>query len=186
MTMRTSVRTWRLGTKRLPDSIAKRGRIRKIDLPDVAAHVLDRQHASTGEIIHFAIGERPDVIGAKALFLWPVPTSDGTLDFIYDRRPRNLRHSGHAAGDIAGSVTVASGSAALTGTSTAFTASMDGAILRFGTTSVRPDWEYGDNPYVEQRAIRSVNAADGAGDGRSGCGVRRAHTKLLLASGVES
>ena len=125
---------------------------------------LDRQHASTGEIIHFAIGERPDVLGAKALFVWPALTSDATLDFIYDRRPRNLRHSGiRAAGDVAGTVTVAASSTLVTGTGSSFTSSMDGAILRFGTATVRPDWEYGDNPYVEQRSIRSVNSADGVG-----------------------
>ena len=123
---------------------------------------LDRQSYSTGNISRYAIGERPDVHGDKAIFVWPTPAAAASLDFIYIRRPRALRHCGHKAGDIAGTVTVASGSADVTGTSSTFASTMQGALLRFGTASVRGDWEFGDNPYAEQQTIRTANATSGA------------------------
>lgn len=123
---------------------------------------MDRLVPSTGNIIHFAVAGRPDTYGLKAIFVWPAASSDATLDFIYDRRPRNLRYSGHEADDYAGTVTVSADSTSVTGTSSAFATSMEGAILRFGTTAKRPDWEYGDQPYKEQRSIRVVNSASGA------------------------
>lgn len=120
---------------------------------------LDRQTQSSGSITHYAVAERPDAHGYKAIFVWPTPGSAASMDFIYIRRPRALRHCGHATGDIAGLVTVSSGSTALTGASSTFIASMQGALIRFGTTSVRGDWEFGDNPYVEQQTIRAVGSA---------------------------
>lgn len=123
---------------------------------------LDRLSSSSGNVSCYAIGERPDTYGYKALFVWPVVSSNATLDLIINRQARTLRHSGHAPGDIAGTVTVAAGSASLTGNSSSFVSSMEGAILRFGTSTMRPDWEYGDNMYKEQRSIRTVNAATGA------------------------
>ena len=122
---------------------------------------LDRLAPSTGSIVHFAIGQRADTYGYKALYTWPAASSDATLDFIYYRRPRNLRHSGHESVDYTGTISVTSGSPTVTGTSTSFATSMNGAVIRFGTSSVRPDWEYGDNPYKEQRSIRSVNSTTG-------------------------
>ncbi len=123
---------------------------------------LDRQSYSSGNISCYAIGERPDVHGDMAIFPWPTAAAAASLDFIYIRRPRALRHCGHKPGDIAGTVTVAADSTALTGTNSTFVSSMQGALLRFGTTSVRGDWEFGDNPYTEQRTIRAVNATNGA------------------------
>ena len=123
----------------------------------------DRLSPSSGHVSCYAVGERPDVYGGlKALFVWPAVSSDATLDIIINRQARTLRHSGHAAGDYAGTVTVSAGSANVTGNSSTFVSSMEGAILRFGTTSVRPDWEYGDNMFKEQRSIRTVSSADGA------------------------
>lgn len=121
-----------------------------------------RSDWTTGDIRYYTIGEAEGIYGSLALYVYPPSSSDETLDFPYVRRPRELRHSGKAANDYAGTITVTAGSTAITGSSTSFAATMEGAILRLSSSSTKPtDWT-GSNPRMEERAIASVTSTTAA------------------------
>jgi len=123
---------------------------------------LDRYESSTGTAIqYYCIAEAPDLYDQLALFIWPQLTKQKTIDFVYIRNPRPLRYSGYtAASDYAGTVDVTANSAAVTGTDTAFADEMEGAIFRIGShSSEAPTGLFGDQPYVEERAISTYASA---------------------------
>jgi hypothetical protein len=121
---------------------------------------LDKYHSSSGDILLYYIGECPDVHDRKALFIWPQMDSQRVVDFVYRRRPRELRYSGYASGDYAGTIAVTAGSAVVTGTSTSFASTMAGSILRIGTSATnRPTGLHGEYPYAEERSIASYSTS---------------------------
>lgn len=127
-----------------------------------------RYHDDIGEILYHAIAETPDVYGRMALYVWPPSAADATLDYIYTRRPRGLRFSGHDAGDWAGTVSVAYGSSGAVGAGTAFDEEQAGSILRIGRDANRPTGYTGEHPFALERAIKVVaDAAHLAMDGAS-------------------
>lgn len=118
---------------------------------------LYRNEYSTGKPQYYCIAEVPDLYGSLGICLYPVKTESATLDYIYTRRPRRLRHTGHDANDYVGTIAVTAGSATVTGTNTAFNDTMLGAILRIGTDNThRPTGLEGKYPFIEERSISAI------------------------------
>jgi hypothetical protein len=117
---------------------------------------LYRFDANTGDILYHAIGEVPDVYDRLALYTWPPSADDKTLDFLYTRRPRELRYSGHEDNDWAGTVSTSYGSEDLVGSGSAFESDMAGAILRTSRDANRPTGRSGAYPWTEERSIKTV------------------------------
>ena len=120
----------------------------------------DRYQSTAAEIRYNCVAEVPDVYDRKALFIYPQNEAQRTADFIYQRRSRELRYSGHEANDYVGTVAVTSGSADVVGTSTVFNAKHVGSIIWIGTDGTNtPTGLVGAYPYGEQRSILSVTDA---------------------------
>ncbi len=117
---------------------------------------LDRYNSNSGDILYYAIGEVPDLYNRKALYIYPQMETTRTLDFLYLRRPREMRFTGHDANDFVGTIAVTAGSETVTGTSTAFSSDHIGSILRIGTGTDRPTGRFGLIPYAEERSIVAV------------------------------
>jgi hypothetical protein len=128
-----------------------------VSLEEIAE--LLRTDSTTGDIRYYSIGAAEGIYGNLALYVWPPSGTTETLDFVYRRRPRELRHSGKASNDYVGNITVTGNSATITGASTAFSETMEGAIIRLSSTSTRPTDFSGSNPRVEERAIASYTSA---------------------------
>jgi len=117
---------------------------------------LDRYREDTGNVKYYSIGSAQGLYGSMALSVFPPSNATETLDFVYKKRQRDLRYTGHDGGDYAGTLSVSQDSAAVTGASTSFTSGMVGSILRLGDTSNRPTGLDGLYPWKEQRAISAV------------------------------
>lgn len=93
-----------------------------------------------------------DTPGRFAMLVSPYPDSARTIDFVYQRRLRNVRY------DIeeAGTVSVTSGQAAVTGVSTKFRSDMVGSYIRFSRDAVRPTGAEGVNPTPFESKITAV------------------------------
>lgn len=118
---------------------------------------------TTGAIQYYAIGERPNVPGQLAIFIWPLADASEPLDFTYQRRPRELQYAGRDAADSTGTVTLVSGSSDISGTDTLFEPDMVGAMLRVSRNSMLPTGRYGLNRFSEQLQIRSYTSATSIG-----------------------
>ncbi len=123
-----------------------------------------RYYSDTGDPRYYCIRGVEDLYGSAGLYLWPPTDEDQTLDFIYQRRMRPVRYWGIAAPDYQGTITVTAGSAAVTGSGTAFDAKMVGSILRIGANTNKPTGLAGEQgrtfaPYAEQRAIVGYTSA---------------------------
>lgn len=118
-----------------------------------------RRNYSTDRPRWYAIAEAPDLLGSLAIYLWPVKSEAGTLDYVISRRPRRLQHSGYSPRDYAGTIDVTAGSATVSGTGTSFSDSMLGAVIRIGSdTTHRPTGLEGDYPFVEERSVSAVGS----------------------------
>lgn len=104
---------------------------------------------------YFTITGDPKANGGLAVRFSPPPDRLYNMDFVYQRRPRPLRVSDYSTG----TVTVSSGSASVTGSSTAWTQAMVGAVIRFGTTAAVPDTFGSANQYVFEAVVKSVTSA---------------------------
>jgi hypothetical protein len=115
---------------------------------------LDRHDHTTGTPQKYCVRAVEDLLGQMAIYLYPVADAASTLDFIYRRRPRDIRFMGANAADYQGTVAVTAGSAVVTGTGTAFSSLVPGAVMRIGTSAtLRPTDKYGTAPWVEERSI---------------------------------
>ena len=138
--------SWRLGEKITMSQMLARNRF----------------HSSDGKIINYAIGEVPDVYGRLGLFVYPACVVEAdTIDFMYRRRPRELVYSGHEEADAIGTIAVTAGSAAVTGTTTAFESGHVNSLLRISSNANRPTGRRGLNRYAEERSILAVGSAAG-------------------------
>jgi hypothetical protein len=120
---------------------------------------------SSGDVNYFCVGPTQDQYGSLALYLHPYSNTTEPIDFLYRRRLRDLRYSGHdSAKDFAGTISVTADSApvglTVSGSSTAFESGMVGSILRISSSTSKPTGLEGDNPWVEQRVIASVTDSD--------------------------
>jgi hypothetical protein len=91
-----------------------------------------------------------------ALRIIGYPVTVESLDFTYRRASRTLRISGHEASARQGTISAAG--TTVTGTGTAFTASMVGSVLRVGGADY-PQSLSGISPYVAESRITAVASA---------------------------
>ncbi len=118
---------------------------------------LHRYRDTTGSIRRYTVMEVPDLLGTLGLFIEPPSDSSETCDFVFKRRPRSLRYSGHELVDFAGTIAVTAGAKTVTGTTTSFLADHVGSILRISSSTTKPTGPEGSNPYVEERSIQTVD-----------------------------
>lgn len=85
------------------------------------------------------------------------PVEVETLDFTYRRVPRVLRLSGHEESARQGTVTISGTS--VSGSGTAFNASMVGSVIRVGDATTVPAGLGSMNPYLHEAKIVSVSSA---------------------------
>jgi len=128
-----------------------------VDLNDlIATFVYD----SPDTAWQFTIRGDPANPGRMAIILVPAPSTVRTYQYSYFRVAHPLRNESVADG----TVTIASGSTAVSGTGTAFDSSMAGSVFRIGTTTAIPVGLAGSSlansgPFVEQHIIESVTDA---------------------------
>lgn len=121
---------------------------------------LDRYSSSTGAPRCYTIMGVPDLHGSLGLFIHPASDQIGNLDYIYRRRARQMRYSGHAAAESVGTVTYAAGSNAVVGSSTLFNERMIGSVIRLGFDGTNiPSGVGGLYPFAEERIVASVGSA---------------------------
>ena len=115
---------------------------------------------SGGTIRYFSVGPVPDLHGVYGLYLHPYSDTTRPIDFMYKRKPRDLRYVGIDSSEGPGTITATAGSAAISGSSTAFTADHEGSLLRIGTSTTKiPTGLDGLSPYSEQRSIATYSSA---------------------------
>jgi hypothetical protein len=130
----------------------------QIGMAEMTAY--QRNHNSTGTIRYYAIGERPNSPAEKALYVWPFAPTTETLDFTFQRRPRELLYTGHDAADMVGTITVIANTNTITGVSTTFDSEMVGALVLVGRdASSVPTGRYGLNRFSEQLRVQSYTSA---------------------------
>ncbi len=110
---------------------------------------------SSGMPSSYAFGFDPDYPGRIAIRFWQAPDAAYKYDFAYQRRPPAIQTFDYSDG----TVSMTSGSAVVTGSGTAFTPAMEGAVFRIGTTSDKPTDFSGLYPFVFQSRIRSVDSS---------------------------
>ena len=116
---------------------------------------LDRHDHTTGTPRKYCIRAVEDLLGQVGFYVYPASDAVGTLDFIYRRRGRDIRFTGMNAADYQGTVAVTAGSATVTGTGTAFSSLVPGAVMRIAANATKPTAMIGSNPWVEERSIAS-------------------------------
>ncbi len=131
-------------------------------LPMADLHAYTRYDDNTGDARYYSVGPVPDLHGIMGLYVHPASDTAKTLDFLFKRKPRQLRYTGKDENDKAGTITMTSGSTALTGSGTAFASTHVGSIIRTAGNSTLPTGIEGDNPWVEQRSIVAVASATSA------------------------
>lgn len=147
--------------------------------PDEAMK-LERVSNSSGEPYHWTILPDPYTNG-WALKLVGYPTDQETIDFSYRRTARPLRLSGHEANSRVG--TIARTGTAITGTSTQFTASMVGSVLRVGDTTNIPSTLSSLTPYVSETKIASYTSATSVATDATG--TIASSTKYLVTDPID-
>ena len=120
----------------------------------------DKYRESTGDVRYYSIGRAQDQYGRMAIYVHPASDTTERIDFIYKKRPRDLRYSGHNAAEFAGTIEVTAGSPTVTGTETSFESGMAGSILRISANTDKPTGLEGTNAWAEQRVIKSVTDPD--------------------------
>lgn len=114
---------------------------------------LDRYRSTSGDIRAFCVRAVEDLHGSHGLYLHPAADEAKTVDYIYQRRGRELRYTGHDPAETAGTISV-SAAGAVTGTGTTFDSKMEGAVLRIGIDGTNaPTGLDGLYPYSDQRII---------------------------------
>lgn len=118
---------------------------------------MNRWEFGTGDVYYYTIMSAPGIYGTQALFVYnPVSTAE-TYDFIYRRKPRQLRYTGERTADSAGTIAVTADSTTVTGTDTSFDVNNHpGSLILIGDSATAPTGWEGDTPYMEKRAIRTV------------------------------
>lgn len=118
---------------------------------------LDRYRDESGDMRYFCVREVPDLMGTMGLYMHPPADAADTIDFIYQRHPRQLRYTGHDTAETQGTITVTAASAAVVGSGTAFASKMVGAALRVGTDATyTPTGLDGVHPFDDERIVKSV------------------------------
>jgi hypothetical protein len=119
-----------------------------------------RRFLSRQRIIHtpaaphtYVIMGDPRYFGTLSVRFFPPPDQAYTMEFIYQRRPRQLNRDEYKSGNV----TVAQNQATVTGSGTSWTTDMVGSVFRVGTSDY-PTGIVGLNPYQAERVILAVNS----------------------------
>jgi hypothetical protein len=91
-------------------------------------------------------------LGRLCVGFHPYPDIQKTIDFMYQRRPRGLKHECYGTG----TVSVTANSMVVTGNGTTFDSSMQGSVLRIGTATEKPTSWIGEFPPVQELQISQV------------------------------
>lgn len=113
----------------------------------------------TGTPRYYTIAPAQGIYGRMALRVSPMPTTATALDFIMRRQPRQLRHTGKDANDFVGTISSELESTTITGSGTAFSSTMEGAIFRANLSSSTTDYPTGlegKNPAGVECSVISV------------------------------
>lgn len=122
----------------------------------------DTFNDASSEPRYYTIMPLQDAYGTLGLYLSYATDTTTPMNFIYKRRPRSIRYSGHEAADYAGSITTTNGSTSVVGAGTSFSSSHAGSIIRISSsTASRPTGMEGLQPFDDQRSIVSVESALG-------------------------
>ena len=144
---------------------------------------LDRYRQTSGSIRSFCVREVADLHGSLGLYIHPPSDAAQTLDFMYQRRGRVLRYTGHDAAERAGTISVTSGGA-VTGTGTSFDDLMAGAVMRIGMDGTNnPTSLDGLYPYSDERIVASVT--DGTHIVLDGTTTARNSVKYIITDPVD-
>ncbi len=122
---------------------------------------LERQRRQGGYPFRWTIMSSENRAGEYVIRVYGYPTiaPSESLDFLYQRTMRPLVHTGADAVDYTGTISASVNTAAVTGSSTLFTANMVGSYMRFSlSTATVPSGLGGLNPFSEQRKIRTVTS----------------------------
>jgi hypothetical protein len=139
------------------------------DVAQYPIHFVDQrqQHTSLqgffdtpGTPCHATYRNTGKYLGGTELLFGPPPSTATTYDLLYEASPRPLTIDEYSAG----TVSVTSGDATVTGVSTTFPTTCVGAIIRFSAGPVKPTSEIGalsgaDNPFVLQGVIKERTSA---------------------------
>jgi len=124
----------------------------------MATHVMGGGRYAPG---YYTIMPIPDVYGSVGLFWDNVVSQTTAVDFIYKRKPRTIRYTGHNGADYAGTVTVQAGVATVVGDGTTVESDYIGSVFRIsGSATNRPTGIEGLNPFREQRIITAVTDSE--------------------------
>lgn len=116
-----------------------------------------RYSESSGTPRAYAITGDVRFPGRLVFRLSPYPDQAKTIDFVYTRRPRDLRTLSYEAGTVSNEA----GGATVTGDGTEWTAAMAGSVLRMGTTRALPtSWIGATPPAVEVRILEVVSPTE--------------------------
>lgn len=110
-----------------------------------------RYHTATGTPRIYTFTADPKAAGRLALRVAPAPPAFGTLDFIYNRRCRDIK----IWEQTKGRATVTSGSSTITlSQGGLFAAAHVGSVIRLSDGAVKPPTDFdGADPYVVERTI---------------------------------
>jgi len=125
---------------------------KKVSLADIAAR--HRFVTGTNEIQYWAVGANPN--GGMALHVHPALDQAYRLDVPYKKRPSELRVDGLNSNHYAG--TVSTSGSTVTGSSSAFSSDMVGAMIWLREDSTVPTGVDGDTPYTEAHQISAVSS----------------------------
>lgn len=130
----------------------------------VARKLMYRRAAEWSQLRRFHLGPaKPDFFsfagdGTTGLLMlfWPPPDAAYSIDFLYKRAPRALAIDRKEAG----TASIASGSATVTGTGSSFSSSMVGSVIRLSdSATVSPTGAGGNDPATFEGVIDSVASA---------------------------
>lgn len=119
--------------------------------PDQAMK-MERVSNSSGEPYHWTIIKDPDSAG-WAIKLIGYPTKAETIDFMYRRTARPIKYSGHEAAVRFASTSLDAGSATWNTDQDPTPEDINGAVVRFGTTSAFPGPIESLTPYASEHRI---------------------------------
>lgn len=120
--------------------------------------IVARQRSSStpGSLSCFTIKGDPRRYGALAIQFLPAPDSAASVNFSYQRRPRQMNVLGYTTG----TVSTTSGLTTLTGSGTTFNASMVGAVIRLAENSLAvPTGPDGASPFYLERTVAAYTDA---------------------------
>lgn len=118
---------------------------------------MHRYADSSGDMRYWCLRANPDLHNTMSLYIYPTADAVETIDFVYDRYPRQLRHTGHETAEQTGTISISG--AEVTSSDTTFAASMVGSLMRVGNSSNVPTGLGGRYPFAEQQTISARASA---------------------------